>query len=330
MLDKIWYQRKTSVVSFLLKPLSAVFSRVANFRKTKQLQFQCGSNIPVIVVGNISVGGTGKTPVVRKLAENYLRQNKKVAIISRGYGAKSAEYPFEVNKDTLFGQCGDEPAMLYDSLGGKVPIVISPKRIDSVRFIEKKYPNTDIIISDDGLQHYKLARDYEIVVVDATRMFGNSLCLPAGPLREPIERLKSVDSIIVIGQCDLKDKEFLLSYNQNVFFTKIMATEFVNITSAKRVPIKDFGKKPVVAVAGIGNPNKFFTSLENCGLDMVDKKVFKDHHNFSQEDFSIIGDSQTVVMTYKDAIKCKNFSKENWWYLDIDLELSLTDLSIFN
>ncbi|AJC48232.1 tetraacyldisaccharide 4'-kinase [Allofrancisella guangzhouensis] len=321
MLDKIWYQQGASLVSFLLKPVSAVFSRIADFRKKKQCQSKYKSKIPVVVVGNISVGGTGKTPVVRRLAENYLRQNKKLVIISRGYGAKSAEYPFEVNKDTLPSQCGDEPAMLYDSLDCKAPIVISPERVDSIKFIEKKYPDTDIIISDDGLQHYKLARDYEIVVIDALRMFGNSLCLPAGPLREPIERLKSVDSIIVIGECALKDKELLLSYNQNVTFTKIIATEFVNISSAKRVPIRDFDKKSVVAVVGIGNPNKFFASLEDCGLDIVDKKVFKDHHKFSKEDFSTIDDSQTVIMTYKDAIKCKSFSKENWWYLDIDLRL---------
>ncbi|MBK2357023.1 tetraacyldisaccharide 4'-kinase [Francisella hispaniensis] len=322
MLDKIWYRSKPSLLSRLLQPVSLVFTKVANKRKIKQQLKQYKSKIPIIVVGNISVGGTGKTPVVRMLAQQYLAQRKKPAIISRGYGAKADNYPFEVTNSTLATQCGDEPAMLFDALQAKVPIVIAPERVEAVKYIEKNFPDTDIIISDDGLQHYKLARDKEIVVVDATRMFGNKLCLPAGPLREPIERLKKVDQIIVIGNCSGQDRELLKNY-KNVTYAKIVATEFVNLLTMEKVAKTKFKNQNVIAIAGIGNPTKFFKTLEDNAINMTAKKVFKDHHKFTQSDFEDIDSTITVVMTYKDAIKCKNFAKPNWWYLDIALDIDI-------
>lgn len=322
MLDKIWYRSKPSLLSRLLQPVSLVFTKVANKRKIKQQLKQYKSKIPIIVVGNISVGGTGKTPVVRMLAQQYLAQRKKPAIISRGYGAKADNYPFEVTNSTLATQCGDEPAMLFDALQAKVPIVIAPERVEAVKYIEKNFPDTGIIISDDGLQHYKLARDKEIVVVDATRMFGNKLCLPAGPLREPIERLKKVDQIIVIGNCSGQDRELLKNY-KNVTYAKIVATEFVNLLTMEKVAKTKFKNQNVIAIAGIGNPTKFFKTLEDNAINMTAKKVFKDHHKFTQSDFEDIDSTITVVMTYKDAIKCKNFAKPNWWYLDIALDIDI-------
>ncbi|MGQ4005821.1 tetraacyldisaccharide 4'-kinase [Francisellaceae bacterium CB300] len=320
MLQKSWYRRDISFLSFLLKPLSIIFAKIAAKRKAKYLSLQYKSKIPVIVVGNISVGGTGKTPVVRKLAEQYLAEGKKPAIISRGYGAKASSYPFIVTRNTLPTQCGDEPAMLYDALKGQVPIIISPQRIDSVKFIERKFPDTDVIISDDGLQHYKLARDYEICVIDATRILGNQLCLPAGPLREPVERLGSVDKVIVIGKLKNTDREFLESYNHNVINAKIQATRFVNLATQEAVEIDDFYGKSITAVAGIGNPDKFFNSLNTLGINIHHTKVFKDHHKYVEADFEGFPSDEVVVMTYKDAIKCKDFDKNNWWYLDIDLQ----------
>ncbi|AVC43638.1 tetraacyldisaccharide 4'-kinase [Francisella tularensis subsp. novicida] len=322
MLDKIWYRSKPNLLSRVLQPISLVFIDIANKRKIKQQLKQYKSKIPIIVVGNISVGGTGKTPVVRMLAQQYLAQGKKPAIISRGYGAKADNYPFEVTSGTLATQCGDEPAMLFDALQAQVPIVIAPERVEAVKYIEKNFPDTDIIISDDGLQHYKLARDKEIVVVDAIRMFGNKLCLPAGPLREPIERLKEVDQIIIIGNCSDKDKELLKNY-KNVTYAKVVATEFVNILTAKKVAKTEFNHQNVIAIAGIGNPTKFFKTLEESAINITAKKVFKDHHKFTQSDFEGIDSDITVVMTYKDAIKCKNFAKANWWYLDIALDINV-------
>ncbi|AXA34449.1 tetraacyldisaccharide 4'-kinase [Francisella adeliensis] len=322
MLDKTWYSRSINLISFLLFPISFIFSKIAQRRKTKQLLEQYKSHIPVIIVGNISVGGTGKTPVVRKLAEQYLVQGKKVAIISRGYGAKSENYPFVVSVNTKPSECGDEPAMLYDAMRGEVPIVIGPKRVESVKLIEKKYPDTDVIISDDGLQHYKLGRDYEYCVVDATRMFGNQLCIPAGPLREPVERLKQVDQVVVIGELEGSDKDFLKSYNQKITQTKIKSLEFVNLLSKETLAIDNFYGKSVTAVAGIGNPDKFFTSLDGLGINIHHEKIFKDHHKYEEKDFSDIEVDDRVIMTYKDAIKCKDFANDNWWYLDIDLDVS--------
>jgi tetraacyldisaccharide 4'-kinase len=320
MIDKIWYKRKPSLLSFILCPISFIFSKISSYRKSKLQQAQYKSKIPVIIVGNISVGGTGKTPVVRKLAEQYLAAGKKLVIISRGYGAKAENYPFEVDKNTPASVCGDEPAMLYDALEAKVPIVISPQRVDSVKYIETKYPDTDVIISDDGLQHYKLARDKEIVIVDASRMFGNNMCLPAGPLREPITRLKSVDQVIVIGNCSDQDKKMLEGYNKNIDFMQVVAKGFVNnVVSKKKLDISSFAEKEVIAVAGIGNPNKFFTTLQENDINIKATKIFKDHHNYKAKDFVNFKDDQIVIMTYKDAIKCQGFAKSNWWYLDIEI-----------
>ena len=320
MIDKFWYQRSPSLLSYILKPISIIFSKAATNRKLKQQQNQYKSKIPVVIVGNISVGGTGKTPVVRKLAQEYLAKGKNPVIISRGYGAKAENYPFGIDINTPASQCGDEPAMLYDALKAQVPIVISPQRVDSVKHIEEKYPNTDVIISDDGLQHYKLARDKEIVVGDASRMFGNQLCIPAGPLREPVERLKSVDEVIVIGNCSKDDQDYIKKYSQNITLAKIVATEFVNLVSGERVSKDSFLDKEVIAIAGIGNPTKFFQTLVQNSIKIESKKIFKDHHKFMPEDFADIKDNQIVVMTYKDAIKCKSFAKDNWWYLDIELK----------
>ncbi|MED7788181.1 tetraacyldisaccharide 4'-kinase [Francisella sp. 19X1-34] len=320
MIDRFWYQRNLSLLSYILKPISIIFSKIAANRKFKQQQNQYKSKIPVVIVGNISVGGTGKTPVVRKLAQEYLAKGESPVIISRGYGAKGESYPFEVDVNTPASQCGDEPAMLYDALNAQVPIVISPQRVDSVKYIEEKYPETDVIISDDGLQHYKLARDKEIVVVDASRMFGNQLCIPAGPLRESVGRLKSVDEVIVIGDCSEDDQDYIKKHNQNITLAKIVATEFVNLVSGERFSKDSFLDKKVTAIAGIGNPTKFFQTLVQNGIKIESKKIFKDHHKFVPDDFADIKDNQIVVMTYKDAIKCKSFAKDNWWYLDIELK----------
>ena len=319
MIDKIWYRSKPSLISFFLKPVSILFSKIAASRKIKQLETQYKSKIPIIIVGNISVGGTGKTPIVRKLAEQYITQGKKPVIISRGYGAKADMYPFEVSEETSASLCGDEPAMLYDALRGQVPIVISPQRVDSVKYIEQKYPDTDVIISDDGLQHYKLGRDKEIVVVDASRMFGNQLCLPAGPLREPLERLKTVDEIVVVGNLNEIDCNNLKKYNENISQAKIIPTNFINLVTNEIVESDYFYAREVIAVAGIGNPDKFFNTLGELGVNISDSKVFKDHHKYMSKDFDTISTNQPLIMTYKDAIKCKSFAKNNWWYLDIGL-----------
>ena len=327
MIEKHWYSRQKTILTRALQPVSFVFSSIARSRKLKQQSNQFKSSIPVIVVGNISVGGTGKTPVVRAICEYYLANGKQPAIVSRGYGAKSDIYPFVVSKNTPPTQCGDEPYMMYDALSGKVLIVIDADRSNAIKFIEKNYPRIDVIISDDGLQHYKMARDFEIAVVDSTRMFGNELCIPAGPLREPVSRARDVDMLISVGNITNSDKDYLLSLNSNTIFTKIIAKEFVNVKTGEKKSLESFYQKEIVAIAGIGNPTKFFNSLNELNCNIVDTKIFKDHHKFVKSDFSQFNSDQTLVMTYKDAVKCKGFACDNWWYLDIGLNVDFSFLA---
>ncbi|MFC4893016.1 tetraacyldisaccharide 4'-kinase [Pseudofrancisella aestuarii] len=321
MIEKHWYSRKKTILSAILEPASYIFSKIASHRKKNLQEKQYKSKIPIIIVGNISVGGTGKTPVVRALSEYFLAEGKKPAIISRGYGAKADTYPFEVDENTKPSQCGDEPCMMHDALQGKVPIIIDANRARAIKFIEEKYSNIDVIISDDGLQHYKIARDYELVVVDASRMFGNGLTFPAGPLRESIDRIKEVDAVIAIGNCKDEDKKLLQEFNKNILFTKIIPKEFINIKTGERKSLSEFNRINLTAIVGIGNPQKFFNSLEELGVVVTKRKIFKDHYKFKESDFIEFDGDDVIVMTYKDAVKCKDFAKENWWYLDISVEL---------
>jgi tetraacyldisaccharide 4'-kinase len=327
MVEKHWYSRKKTVLSSLLQPVSSIFSYIANSRKIKQQASQFKSLLPVIVVGNISVGGTGKTPVVRAICEYYLSQGNQPAIVSRGYGAKSDIYPFSISKDTKPTECGDEPYMMYDALSGKVPIVIDADRSNAIKFIEKNHQNVDVIISDDGLQHYKMARDFEIAVVDSTRMFGNEMCIPAGPLREPIGRIKSVDMVLAVGNIANDDKKYLLNLNSNSVFTKIIPKEFVNIKTGQKIGLEHFYEQDIVAIAGIGNPMKFFNSLIELKCKLVLTESFKDHHKFVEADFTELSNDLPLIMTYKDAVKCKDFASDNWWYLDIGLDVDFSFLS---
>ena len=322
MIEKTWYLRNKNIIAKSLIPISKIFTNIALRRQKKYSQNQYKSKIPIIIVGNISVGGTGKTPVVLNLCNFLLKNNKKVAIISRGYQAKSKYYPFEINNDTKPNQCGDEPYMMFEALNKKVPIIIDPNRTNAIKYIENNLNGIDFIISDDGLQHYKIGRSYEIVVIDALRMFGNGLCIPAGPLREPVNRIKTVDSVIAIGDINYKDKQILQNLNKNTQFTKIEPISIVNIVTNERINIENFNNKSVVAVAGIGNPNKFFKSLDEININIVVKKIFKDHHKFQKSDFNDINKNNIVIMTYKDAVKCRSFVNKNFWYLDIGLDLN--------
>lgn len=326
MLDNIWYSRKKSLVSVLLFPISLIFSLIAKYRKSKFSKTAYKSKFPILIVGNISVGGTGKTPVVRKLALDYLKKGYKPAIISRGYGAKADKYPLLVNGSTLASECGDEPAMLYSALGDEVPIVVGPQRIESVKYIEDNFKGVDVIISDDGLQHYHLARSFEIVVVDASRMFGNKLCLPAGPLREPLSRLQEVDLVLAVGNCSDTDRAMLDQLGLDVMYTNVKATKLVNISNGVEADLDLFAEVPFTAVAGIGNPDKFFKTLNENQLIINKSKLYKDHYKYKESDFDDVPGDEMVIMTFKDAVKCKSFAKDNWWYLDIDLDTSFASL----
>lgn len=263
-------------------------------------------DIPVIVVGNITVGGTGKTPLVIWLA-NFLRKAGFFpAIVSRGYKGQANSWPQQVRSDSDPIMVGDEAVLLAKRC--QCPVAVGPDRVAAVKGL-LKYNDCDVIIADDGLQHYALGRDIEIAVIDGVRRFGNGYCLPAGPLREPVSRLKEVDFVIVNGGGVMR-LEFSMA---------LVAGHVHNIRDDTLMHHPDyFRNQPVHAVAGIGNPDRFFAHLKRLGLNIIEHP-FTDHHNFVAENIQF-DDDLPVLMTEKDAVKCKRFANEKHWYLSIDAQ----------
>lgn len=307
-LDHYWYS--TNPVAVLLLPLSwlfclAVMLRRAAYRtgllKTARLP------VPVIVVGNISVGGTGKTPLVVWLAAFLKQHGYRPAIVSRGYGGQTREYPLFVMPDSDPRLAGDEAVLLVRRCG--CPMAVAPDRVAAARKVLEA--GCDIIISDDGLQHYRLGRDIEIAVIDGARRLGNGRCLPAGPLREPPGRLRRVDLIVVNGG-PAATGQFEMHLRSGAL--RNLADEGVTRDPA------DFRGQTVHAVAGIGHPARFFGHLRRLGLDIVEH-AFPDHHPFAAQDLRF-GDNAPIIMTEKDAVKCRGFANESCWYLPVAAELS--------
>jgi len=257
--------------------------------------------IPVIVVGNLLVGGSGKTPLVLWIVERLRQAGWRPGIVSRGYGgATSAPREATIASDPL--EVGDEPILLARRSG--CPVWVAPERIAACRALREQHPECDLIVSDDGLQHYAMARDLEICVLDA-RGFGNGLLLPAGPLREPRSRLRSVSAVVLHG-----------SEAARGYAMRLEGDRLVRLTDARDVrPAKDFAGQPVHAVAGIGDPKRFFVHLGRLGLKIV-PHPFPDHHAFRPEEIDF-GDELPVVMTEKDAVKCKRFAKPQQWLLPV-------------
>jgi tetraacyldisaccharide 4'-kinase len=263
----------------------------------------------VIVVGNITVGGTGKTPLVLYLLEQLQEQGFKPGVISRGYGGKSTVYPQLVTANSMAFAVGDEPLLLAKRSG--CPVVVDPNRPRGARYLLENH-DCNLIISDDGLQHYALARDIEMVVIDGKRRMGNGLCLPAGPLREPVSRLQSVDFVLVNGEA--KTHELAM---------QLKPLQWVNVAEpARTLPLSAFQGKKVHAVAGIGNPQRFFETLQTLGCE-ASVQAFADHHRYVASDLAF-ADGLPVLMTEKDAVKCQAFAKQQHWYLQIAAELPST------
>ncbi len=300
-IEKSWYQGKWWNIWLL--PVSGLFFLLSHARRlwlTKFLKATKVNSIPVVVIGNINVGGTGKTPLACRLVELFSEQGIKVGIISRGYGSHAPYYPYSISRGESAVVVGDEPKLLRDRLD--CPVVIGPDRNAAIDLLSQQ--GVDLILSDDGLQHYKMARDYEIVVLDATRQLGSGWLLPAGPLREGAWRLKEVNTVIENGTAD--------SSNMS-----IVATAWVNAKSNERKPLNYFAGKKLHAVAGIGNPQRFFSTLDDLNVEHVDH-AFVDHHEFVESDLSLADDfSNQLVMTEKDWVKCASFASESMWYLEV-------------
>ncbi|MFP3029332.1 MAG: tetraacyldisaccharide 4'-kinase [Arsenophonus sp.] len=309
MINKIWLG--SSWLYLLLLPLSIVYAMIIGLRRFcyhLEIFHSWRAPIFIIVVGNLTVGGNGKTPVVIWLVEQLLLQGYCVGVVSRGYGGKSTSYPILVNESISIKETGDEPALIYRRTG--VPVAVAPKRVEAFKMLLRQQ-ELDIIIADDGLQHYALQRDFEIVVIDGIRRFGNGWLLPAGPLRECQYRLNTVNAIITNGGVP--------RYGEIAM--QLIGDIAVNmLTGEKRSVCK---LKQVIAIAGIGHPARFFSSLEQKGVQLITTYSFSDHqcYEFSKL-ITLAADYQILLMTEKDAVKCFNFAQLNWWYLPVNAKLS--------
>lgn len=290
----------------ILIPLSWLFWLLSGLRRLcykAGLLRSCKLPVPVIVVGNISVGGTGKTPLVIWLVEQLKREGFSPAIVSRGYGG-NAHNPTAVNVASNPGDVGDEPVLLAKR--GQCPVWVGRNRVATAQVLLEAHPECNVIVSDDGLQHYALQRDVEVVVVDGNRGFGNGWLMPAGPLRERVSRLKTVDAVVYNG-----DK-----LQQNGFAMHMAGERFHNLQNpAKTAVAGDFSGKAIYAVAGIGNPARFFKQLTKAGL-VFKSRAFPDHQVFQPSDLQMTG-ADVILMTEKDAVKCDAFAEANWWYLPV-------------
>ncbi len=266
--------------------------------------------VPVIVVGNITVGGTGKTPLTLLLAHWLREAGYRPGIISRGHGG-SARRPMPVRADSDVALVGDEPLLL--ARRAHCPVCIGRARVEAARLLLALHPEVDVLLADDGLQHYALARDCEIVVVDAARGFGNRRLLPAGPLREPVRRLRTVDAVVLNGDGDAASMPAGMT-GRPLFRMTLAGTRFVNVRDPGRViGVAELPAQGLNAIAGIGHPERFFARLSALGLRFA-AHAFPDHHVYRAEELP----TGTVLMTEKDAVKCARFERDDLWYLAVD------------
>jgi tetraacyldisaccharide 4'-kinase len=302
----VWYE--DVFIATWLTVFTMLFIDVVRFRRFLYRKGFLKSTVlscPVIIVGNISVGGTGKTPLVIALAHYLKQKGFRPGIISRGYGGKNCGAIF-VSADSGAIQVGDEPILIAKKTD--CPVVIAIKRVEAAQWLLK---NTDcnIILSDDGLQHYALKRDIEIAVIEGERRFGNNNCLPGGPLREPLERLNEVDFVIVNGTPE-EAREIPM------MFTAEMA---INLKTGEQKLLSDFKGQTCHAIAGIGHPEHFFNLLATHGLT-TKNHPFPDHHFFNAKQIHF-KDQNSVLMTEKDAVKCGEIATEHHWYVPITAHL---------
>jgi tetraacyldisaccharide 4'-kinase len=300
-----WYRPRLTLLTFLLLPLAWLFGAVVFLRRILyqiKLKKSYSFTVPVIVVGNITTGGTGKTPLVIWLASFLKEHGFKPGIVSRGVGGQQQMLPRHINANSNVQQTGDEAILLAEKTGCEVAIGID-RAAAATMLVAKSGCN--IIISDDGLQHYALQRDIEIAVIDGARGLGNQYLLPAGPLREKKARLNEVDYIVRHGEA-----------MQNEFGMELVGDKLVSLSDADITkPLSDFKQQRVHAVAAIGNPKRFFALLKKYNIVVIEH-IFPDHYLLQKKDIEFF-DDLPVIMTEKDAVKCKGFVNERLWYLPV-------------
>jgi tetraacyldisaccharide 4'-kinase len=303
-----WY--RVSPLHLLLFPLSLIFRFLAAARRFLYRRGVLASvklPVPVVIVGNISVGGTGKTPLTLWLAQQLVDNGWHPGIVSRGYTKSKVrnKTPCEVSPYDSAEMVGDEPLLMAQR--ALCPVWIGRDRPAAALALLQAHPECDIILCDDGLQHYRLQRDAEIIVVDGARRFGNGMLLPAGPLREPVSRLKSADAVVINGGMA----------GDNEFAMRLEGTRFHNLLNPELVvSASEFTGETLHAIAGIGHPRRFFAHLEHLGLT-VQPHPLPDHHHFTASDIEF-EDADALLMTEKDAVKCAAFATEKCWVLRVD------------
>ena len=300
---------RLTFISVLLLPLAGLFALAAGLRRLAYVRGWKAAyavTAPVIVVGNITAGGSGKTPLVIWLVNWLVEQGLRPGVISRGYRGK-VEGCEAVRADSLATHVGDEPLLIHTKT--RVPVVVGRDRVAAARTLLAAHPEVNILVSDDGLQHYRLQRQLELAVVDAGMGFGNGLPLPAGPLREPISRLKTVDAVISVHRSEASQHAPKGSYRADYTLGKAYAIA----SPAQKVDVASLPSKPWLAVTGIGHPEGFLAMLRRLGWGF-ESKIFPDHHAFQPAD---IPRGTPVIMTEKDAVKCATFAQPDWWAVEL-------------
>jgi len=314
-IHRAWYEDAPS--GWLLLPLSGLYWLILYVRK---LLRACGvlrthkAAVPVVIVGNITAGGTGKTPTVLWLVQELRARGFSPGIVSRGYGGSKANSSMRVEPDSDAAVAGDEPVLLAKR--GRCPVVVDPDRVRAAQMLVDD--GVDVIVGDDGLQHYRLDRDYEICVIDGTRGLGNRRLMPSGPLRESAQRLESVEQVLVNGEMRGTEYE-LTTAEQNAISFELVATDVCRLNGSLARPIGRFAGTTVHAVAAIGNPRRFFDLLRAQDIQVIEH-VFPDHAVLARKDFEF-GDDFEVFMTEKDAVKLGGHVTDKLWYVPVNLSM---------
>ena len=317
-LQRLWYQRQPLWLFVLLAPLSCLFFLLVSLRRALYRMRVLRSQkvgVPVIIVGNITVGGTGKTPFVGWLARRIEASGARVAVVLRGYGGDTNQTARQVTPAMRVDDVGDE-ALIHAARSASI-VVVGADRVAAARLAVSL--GAEVIVCDDGLQHYRLHRDCEICVLDERRGTGNGWLLPAGPLREPASRLRRVDLIVrtvrneaSAGQSGEKE---VRSYGRIHRAISLMGNEERDLRS--------FADEPIHALAGIGHPEAFFSALRHAGLS-IHEHVFPDHATYTRRDIDF-PDDRPVLMTEKDAVKCRSFADARHWFVPLQVALEPAD-----
>ena len=305
-LEAIWYGQARP--PWWLRAPAVLFGLIAARRRRRARAHALP--VPVLVVGNISVGGTGKSPVVAYLVDLLREMGHRPGVVARGYGGRARHWPQAVSADSDPAEVGDEPVM--HALRLNCPVQVGPDRVAAVLALAER-ADIDVVVSDDGLQHYRMPRQVEIAVVDGVRGLGNGCLLPAGPLREAPERLLDTDLVMVNGGNWVGQGLAPLRFH-------LLLGDAVGLREPLERPLSYWREQTVHAVAGIGHPERFFSRLEAAGLRVL-RHAFADHHRFEPADLDF-GDALPVLMTDKDAVKCRGFAQANWFRVPVTVALS--------